>query len=106
MTREDIQMKTGVTAAAVLLAALAVQARAGMLVTEFMYNGNDGEFVEFTNTGPAAVDMTGWSFDDDSRTAGSFTLSPFGTVAAGESVVLTDNATAAGFRTAWGLSPN
>jgi len=73
-------------------------------ITEYMRGGTNGEFVEFTNVGGSAVDMTGWSFDDSSRTSGSFSLSSFGVVQPGESVILTED-TAAAFRTAWGL-PN
>lgn len=73
-----------------------------MQITEFMYQGANGEFIEFTNVGTAPVDMTGWSFDDDSRTAGSFDLSAFGIVQPGESVILTE-VTATAFRAAWGL---
>lgn len=78
-------------------------APAAMVITEWAYQGNGGEFVEFTNTGSAAVDMTGWSFDDNTQTAGSVSLSNFGSVAPGESVVLAD-LTAAAFRTEWGLT--
>ena len=42
-----------------------------MRITEFMYSGTNGEFVEFTNVGNAALDLSGWSFDDDSRTPGN-----------------------------------
>ncbi|OQP51926.1 lamin tail domain-containing protein [Niastella populi] len=76
--------------------------RAQMRITEFMYDAVDKEFIEFTNVGSIAVDMTGWSFDDDSRLAGTVSLSAFGIVQPGESVILTENAAAA-FRTAWGL---
>ena len=69
-------------------------------ITEVEYNGS--EFVELTNVGTAAQDFTGWSYDDDSRTAGTVSLSGFGTVAAGASVILTDT-TADAFRTEWGL---
>jgi predicted extracellular nuclease len=79
---------------------------AAMRITEWMYNGlaagSIGEFVELTNVGNAPVDMSGWSFDDDSRAPGTISLSAFGTAAPGESVVLTDN-TAAAFAAAWGL---
>lgn len=74
-----------------------------MRITEWMYNGTDGEFIEFTNVGGSAIDMTGWSFDDNSRTAGSFSLSGFGMVAAGNSVILCEP-TAATFIASWGLS--
>ncbi|MGM3306877.1 choice-of-anchor I family protein [Anabaena sp. WFMT] len=72
-------------------------------ITEYMYSGNNGEFIEFTNLGTNAVDLTGWSFDDDSRTPGTVSLSAFGTVQPGESFILTETAEAA-FRAAWGIS--
>lgn len=78
-----------------------------MSITEYMYNGLSagdlGEFVEFTNMSGAPIDMTGWSFDDNTRTPGSQSLSAFGVVQPGESVVFTDD-TATNFRTRWGLS--
>ena len=90
-------------AACAALCAMASSASAGMLITEWTYSGNDGEYIEFTNTGPASIDMTGWSFDDDSRTAGTVSLSAYGVVAVGESVLLTEVASAADFRTSWSL---
>ena len=89
-----------------IITLFAATAHAQMRITEWMYDGQigtKGEFIEFTNIGSVAIDMTGWSFDDDSRTAGTVLLSTFGTVAAGESVILTD-ATVANFRSAWALS--
>jgi predicted extracellular nuclease len=91
-----------------VVALFAATAQAQMRITEWMYNGKLdgsglGEFVEFTNMGSAAINMAGWSFDDNSHTPGSTSLSAFASVAPGESVILTD-ATAAAFRTAWGLS--
>ena len=88
-----------------LLAGLmfAGSAAASMYITEWMYGGYGGEFVELTNLGAAAVDMTGWSFDDDRRVAGMFDLSGFGIVAPGQSVILTED-NAEDFRQAWGLS--
>lgn len=85
----------------------ALQASAAVRITEFMYNSTGtaatGEFVEFTNLGSSAVDFTGWTFDDSSRTPGSTSLSAFGSVVPGESVVLTD-ADAPAFIAAWSLS--
>jgi predicted extracellular nuclease len=78
----------------------------GMKISEWMYQGagdTSREFIEFTNYGPVAIDMTGWSFDDASNTAGSLILSSFGVVNPGESVILAEQA-AADFRAAWGLS--
>ncbi|MBX3379605.1 MAG: lamin tail domain-containing protein [Phycisphaeraceae bacterium] len=74
-------------------------------ITEWMYNGAGGtarEFVEITNTGGSAIDLTGWSFDDNSRTPGSFSLSILGVLAAGESAIICEP-TADAFRAAWGL---
>lgn len=86
-------------------AAFAPAASANVYITEWMYNGNGatGEYIEFTNTGSTAIDFTGWSFDDDSRNAGTVSLSTFGLVNPGESVILTE-ASAAAFRSVWNLS--
>lgn len=75
-------------------------AAANVRITEWMYNGD--EFIEFTNMGSTAISFAGWSFDDDSRTAGVVDLSAFGLVGIGESVILAE-ASAADFRAAWGL---
>ena len=85
-----------------LLAALPVAAGAQIRITEWMYSGVPGEYVELSNIGSTAVDLTGWSFDDDSRTPGGFSLSGFGVVAPGESVLFTE-ATPEDFRAAWSL---
>lgn len=89
-------------AAALVSLAVAAPAAAEMRITEYMYSGANGEFIEFTNVGATSVDMTGWSFDDDSQAPGTVDLSAFGIVAPGESVILTETA-AADFRTAWSL---
>jgi len=80
-------------------------ATGGVRITEWMYSGASGEFVEFTNTSDAPVDMTGWSFDDDHATPGAFDLSAFGVVQPDESVVITESP-AESFRSDWGLGPN
>lgn len=84
-------------------ASVALPASATIRITEWMYSGADGEFIEFTNVGMSDIDMTGWSYDDDSRVAGSFDLSMFGVLAAGQSVILAEP-TAADFAAAWGLT--
>lgn len=76
----------------------------GMRISEWMYSGVSGEFIEFTNTTAAPIDLSGWSVDDDHATAGAFSLSAFGVVAPGESVIVTD-ADASAFRSAWNLAP-
>ncbi|KQW43007.1 hypothetical protein ASC77_22165 [Nocardioides sp. Root1257] len=76
-------------------------------ITEMAYNGS--EFFEFTNIGSAPEDMTGWSYSDSTRTpapaATSTSLSAFGNVAAGESVIVSE-VSADAFRTTWGLDPS
>lgn len=86
----------------------ATAAQANVQITEFEYNGNGdptgtAEFVELTNLGSTAVDFTGWSFDDSSRTPGSFSLSVLGLVAAGQSVLIVEGS-ATDFRSAWNLA--
>ncbi len=77
-------------------------------ITEYMYSSGNGagngvgEFIELTNVGNAAVDLTGWSFDDNTRTPGSFAIGGFGMVQPNESVIITD-APAALFRQFWFL---
>ncbi len=82
-----------------------VPAGAGMRITEWMYSGASGEFVEFTNLSAEAIDMSGWSMDDDHNQPGAFDLSAFGTVEPGESVLLTESEESA-FRADWGLAPS
>ena len=92
------------TLLAALLSFVAAPAIAQMRITEYMYSGGNGEFVEFTNVGATPVDMSGWSFDDSSEVAGSQDLSAYGVVQPGESVILADaGVTAAAFRSAWSL---
>src|SRR5262245_36585099 len=76
-------------------------AHAQIRITEWMYNETP-EFVEFTNVGLSPIDMTGWSFHDNSRAPGSASLTAFGTVAPNESVIITEDVEA-DFRTKWGL---
>lgn len=89
--------------AAAVAMLLAGRAEAAIRITEWMYSGDDGEFIEFTNRGAAAVDLTGWSFSDSAQTPGAVSLSALGTIAPGESFLVTEN-DASIFRTAWGLA--
>ena len=91
--------------AALCAASVAGSSLGAIRITEWMYNGAGGtnrEFFEITNVGGPAVDLTGWSFDDNSRTPGSLSLSSLGTLAAGESAIVCEQASAT-FRTAWSL---
>jgi hypothetical protein len=75
----------------------------GVRITEYMYSGTSGEFFEITNTSALPIDLTGWSMDDDSATAGTFSLSAAGSLEPGASVLVTDVSPTA-FGAAWGLS--
>lgn len=82
----------------------ALDASSGLRITEWMYSGGSGEFVEITNLGDSAIDLSGWSIDDANATPGTFALTALGSLAPGETAVITD-ADADAFRTAWGLLP-
>lgn len=83
-----------------LLSGTAWAATPPIRITEYMYGGS--EFIEFTNTGNIPVNMAGWSFDDDSRVVGTVSLSDFGIIQPGQSVILSESP-AETFRTHWNL---
>ena len=58
-------------------------------ITEFMYKNESspGEFIQFTNLGTTAVDMSGWS-EDAGTTVGEHSLSTFGVLQPGQSAIL------------------
>lgn len=87
-----------------LALAYAASAQAQLRITEYMYSGADGEFVEFTNVGPDPIDLAGWSYSDSARLPGSVALAAIGVLAPGESAILTE-AAAADFRADWALPP-
>jgi len=75
---------------------------ANVRITEFMHTGTGGEFIEFRNMGGTSVNMANWHFSDETRAPGQVDLSAYGTIAAGEVVILTE-IVAGDFRTDWGL---
>lgn len=90
-------------AAIVSLLLLTASANAGVIrITEYMYSGADGEFIEICNVGGTPEDMTGWSYDDSDRVAGAFDLSSLGSLAAGQCGIISEP-DAAAFDTNWGL---
>lgn len=107
LTKKIALALSSVVALAASGSAQAVVSVPNVRITEWMYNSSAasglGEFVEFTNLGSTAVNFSGWSFDDNSRTPGSQALGAFGFVNPGESVILTD-ATEADFRASWNLA--
>lgn len=90
------------TLAKVLFEACPDPAKGRMRLTEYMYQGANDEFMEFTNVGGGSIDMSGWSYSDSARLPGHVDLSSYGLVQPGESVILAE-AGAEAFRTAWSL---
>lgn len=107
MKKSNVKTTLAALALAFMFSDSLQAATANIKITEWMYNASGtagiGEFVEFTNLGAEAVNMTGWSFDDNSRTAGSQSLTAFGQINPGESVILTD-ALETDFRASWNLT--
>ena len=96
-----------------LLVALATSARANLIITEVMSSSGAGgtpDWFELTNTGPAAVPLTGYKMDDGSFSfANSVALNGVASLAVGQTAVFFEStATPAteinAFRTFWGGS--
>lgn len=84
--------------------AQAVETPPAVRITEWMYNPvlSAGEYIEITNLGAAPVSLVGWSFDDDSKAPGTVPLDSLGTLAVGESAIITESS-ASTFRSDWGV---
>jgi len=90
---------------------LAASAFANIRITEAMSSSNGlglptPDWIEVTNYGSSAIDLTGWRMDDSSfNFAVSVALGGITTIGAGESVVFIESASGAGiaaFRNNWG----
>lgn len=99
------------TAAALSAVALSSSALASIRITEVMSSSNGlgtptPDWIEVTNYGSSAVDLTGWRIDDGSFSlAVSAVLNGVTSIGAGESVIFIESAAGAGiagFRTFWG----
>lgn len=97
-------MKKQIVIAGLLVGLMSAGAQASIMITEWMYQGANGEFVEITNMSGAPIDLTGWSYDDNTDTCGSVSLSSLGVLQPGQSAVFTE-AVEGDFRTAWNLAP-
>ncbi|HEX4794302.1 MAG TPA: lamin tail domain-containing protein [Humisphaera sp.] len=78
----------------------------GIYITEFCSDTGHNEhyeFIEVTNVSSASVNMSGWSQDDSSAQPDKHSLTGLGTLAPGQSGIITE-ATPAALRTYWGLS--
>ena len=79
-----------------------------LVITEIMYNPNsnepDGEWIELYNPGPAAVDISGWLFDDEDQS--DWSPVPSGTPAipgGGVAVVHNEVIASTNFRSVWNV---
>ncbi len=87
---------SSIMSAALLAMILSAQASADIKITEVASwsSGNSpvgADWFELTNTGAAAVDITGWSMDDSSATPGVAALTGVTSIAAGESVIFIES---------------
>lgn len=105
---------TAAALGASLLALLAAPAQAQVIISEVNANGSSASYAadwfELTNTGATAVNISGWTMDDNSNAfASSVVLRGVTSIAAGQSVVFlegtatgtTDASIAAAFKSAW-----
>ena len=72
-------------------------------ITEWQYNGD--EFIELTNVGDVAQDMTHWSFSDNTELPANVSLTPLGTIQPHASALITERSADA-FRASWDLAVN
>ncbi|MBX3743354.1 MAG: lamin tail domain-containing protein [Akkermansiaceae bacterium] len=77
------------------LLASAAPGGAAIIITEVMSSSlhpsggsNNGDWFEITNTGGSPIDVTGWTWDDSSRTPGSSNFGTLTVIAAGQSVII------------------
>ena len=92
---------------AALLSSITAQANAALLITEVApwASGNAPlyatDWFELTNTGASALNISGWQMDDSSNGSAKVALTGITSIAAGESVIFTENAATAAFLNTW-----
>jgi hypothetical protein len=100
------QVKISIIVAA-MLSSIAVQANAALLITEVApwASGNAPlyatDWFELTNTGTSALSIAGWQMDDSSNGSAKVALTGITSIAAGESVIFTENSNTAAFLNTW-----
>ena len=100
---------TIIAGAAVL--AIAATTHANIRITEVMSSsGSTADWIEVTNYGSTAINLTGWKMDDGSfNFAASVNLNGIASIGAGESVIFIESAGGTaipGFQTFWGSLSN
>lgn len=91
-----------------ITAAAAPAVAPSLLITEMNSNAAAGDFFEILNFGSAAVDLSGWKWDDDSASSSDAAAATFPVVSipAGGRLVVVNTTDVAAFRAAWGLNTN
>lgn len=93
---------------AAMLSTIAVQANAALLITEVAPWASSAanapyatDWFELTNTGTSALNISGWQMDDNTNGSAKVALTGITSIAAGESVIFTENAATAAFLITW-----
>jgi Lamin Tail Domain/PEP-CTERM motif len=92
---------------AAMLSSITVQANAALLITEVApwASGNAPlyatDWFELTNTGGSALNIAGWQMDDSSNGTAKVALTGITSIAAGESVIFTENPNTVAFLNTW-----
>jgi uncharacterized protein YjiK len=97
----------GITSTTLLNFTTSPPALPTLLITEVNSNAAGGDFFELYNYGSAAIDLTGWKWDDDSANSADAAAATFPSVsiAAGQRLLVINTlAGEAAFRAAWGLA--
>jgi hypothetical protein len=81
---------------AALLSFMSLNASANIIISEVAPWGSGNtpyaaDWFELTNTGNTTIDLSGWSWDDNSQIAGTSPLSGVSSILPGQSVVFIDN---------------
>ncbi|WP_379715984.1 lamin tail domain-containing protein [Haloferula chungangensis] len=79
--------------------------QAALVITEAMPSSNfSGDWFEITNTGPSAINLAGYYWDDNGPTGADGAVFPDISIAVGQSIVIVDedNADLADWIAAWG----
>ena len=92
-----------------MLGTISVQANAALIISEVAPWGSNAtntsyatDWFELTNTGSSILNIAGWKMDDNSNSfASSVALTGISNIAAGESVIFTENAAKAAFLNEW-----
>lgn len=87
-------------------------ARAAIFITEVMSNSahpggtSNGDWFELTNTGTLSVNISGWSWDDDSNTPGTAGFGALTMIDPGQSIVVVRETAGqeAAWASDWGIS--